>query len=63
MNEDLMKINLVDLNDLSNSTDKFKHRRRKSAFVQKLVYDEFEFFKAMFSIYGGMTLLAAFSLK
>ena len=41
----------------------FKHRRRKSAFVQKLVYDEFEFFKAMFSIYGGMTLLAAFSLK
>ncbi|CDW89048.1 n-alpha-acetyltransferase auxiliary subunit [Stylonychia lemnae] len=63
MNEDLLKLNLVDLNDLNASPDKFKQRRKKSTFVQKLVYDEFEFFKAMFSINGGMTLLAAYAMK
>lgn len=27
------------------------------------MYDEFEFFKALFSIYGGMTLLMAYCFK
>ncbi len=33
MNEDLMKMNLVDLNNLDASADKFKQRRKKSSFA------------------------------
>ena len=31
MNEDLLRLNLIDLNELSNSADKFKQKRRKSS--------------------------------
>ena len=63
MNEDLVKLDFIDLTDLNSSHDRFKQRRAKSTFSQKLVYDEFEYYKGMFSIFGGMTLMAAFCMK
>ena len=63
LNEDLNKLDMIDMSDLNSSAEQFKARRRKAKQSQKLVYDEFEYYKALFSIYGGMTLLIAYCSK
>ena len=52
--EDLMKMGLVDLDDLSNSAAKFKQRRKKLTSVQKLYFDQLELNYAMKDLYEGL---------
>lgn len=52
--EDLIKMNLVDLEELNNSAAKFQQRRKKLTNLQKLIFDEFELYKAVIELYNGM---------
>ncbi len=55
--DEIVKRGLVSLEDLSQSGDKFIEKRRKFSTLQKLICDEFEFFKALQRVYQGMTLM------
>ena len=48
LNEDYAKMGIIDMQDLSASHEAFQKRRRESTPIQKLIYDEYELFKAMF---------------
>lgn len=55
--DEIVKRGLVNLEDISQSGDKFIEKRRKFSTLQRLICDEFEFFKAMQRVYQGMTLM------
>lgn len=52
--DDLIKSNLVDLDDLDKSAAKFKQRRKRMTPIQKLICDEYEFYKGMMYVYAGL---------
>lgn len=55
--DEIVKRGQVNLEDLSQSGDKFIEKRRKFSILQKLICDEFDFFKALQRVYQGMTLM------
>ena len=55
--DEIVKKAIVNLEDLSQSGEKFIEKRRKFSTLQKLICDEFEFFKALQRVYQGMTLM------
>ena len=55
--EELVKRGQVQLEDLSQSGEKFIEKRRKFSSLQKLICDEFEFFKALQRVNQGMSLM------
>ncbi|TNV82654.1 hypothetical protein FGO68_gene7836 [Halteria grandinella] len=50
----------INLEDLQQSSEAFKQRRRKFSLVQKLICDEYELYKALFRIVSGMEHLFFF---
>jgi hypothetical protein len=55
--DEIVKRGLVNLEDLSQSGEKFIEKRRKFSTLQKLICDEFDLFKALQRVYQGMTLM------
>ena len=56
--EDLLKIGLVDTEDINSGiTPKFKQKRKKMTSVQRLMCDELEFFNVMQDVTKGMYLI------
>jgi len=55
--DEIVKKGLITLEDLPNSADKFKQKRRKFSALQKLMVDEFEMFKGLQRIFNGMFLM------
>jgi hypothetical protein len=56
--EDLLKVGLVDAEDINSGiTPKFKQRRKKMTSVQRLMCDELEFFSVMQDVMKGMYLI------
>jgi hypothetical protein len=55
--DEIIKKGLIILEDLPNSADKFKQKRRKFSTLQKLMVDEFEMYKGLQRIFNGLFLM------
>ena len=55
--DDIVKMQLIQLDDLSTSGDKYKQKRRKYTVLQKLMVEEFELYKGLQRIFNGMFLM------
>lgn len=57
--EDLIKLNLVDVDDLNKEiSPKFKQKRKKMTAIQRKVFDDLEFFQILMEAFRGMYLLS-----